>query len=110
MKTLTINKAYELAVQKWEYIVKNGGEYGDLIKDIPILDTFTAECSYCELFKAYGNNPDRCKGCPLNIDNKELLQGMFACNDPEHPYQQWDRNPTKETAQAVLDLIVKTKP
>jgi hypothetical protein len=36
----------------------------------------------------------------------------LACCEVDHPWGTWyeAENPTKEMAQAVLDLIIKTKP
>ena len=102
---LTIEKAYELAVKKWEYIVKNDGDNSGQLAEIPELRHYNAQCSYCEMFI---KSPVWCKGCPLAILPHEDYE--HGCLHKDHPYNKWDMNSTRETAQAVLDLIIKTKP
>lgn len=98
---MTIHEAYELCVKKWTYIVENNGSDEGTIDKFPELDKMKAECPYCELF----NPPfdEECAGCPLNINR-------VICYDEDSTYGRYYDNPTKETAQAVLDLIIKTKP
>lgn len=97
---MTVQEAYGWAVKKWEYIVNNDGNTEGLFHSIPELDSFETGCAYCELFV---NRLTNCQGCPLS-------QNGLTCIGNGHPYDDWDANPTKENAQKVLDLIIKTKP
>ena len=89
-------KAKELSIIKWEYIVGNNGKWKGLYRVHPELNNLAAGCGYCE---KYGEN--NCDECPLLINND-------ACTDPGHPFHTWTERQTKENAQAVLDLILKS--
>ena len=103
---MTIEEAYRLAVKKWEYIVNNDDSNIGMYEAIPVLLIFKNGCSYCELFE---NLYDGCKDCPLSIF-KVRYNGVLACDRAKHPYSRWVHHKTRENAQKVLDLIVKTKP
>jgi len=105
MKKLTINKAYELAVKKWQYIVDHDGDKNDSVYDaIPILNKLGGGCSYCQMFvNDQPGSKDSCEGCPLNING-------VTCIDDLSVFSIWANDSTRETAQDVLDLIIKTKP
>ena len=106
---LTLERAYELALKKWEYIVNNGGNDDDLIyREIPELLGLKFECSYCELFWNLPYSAG-CKGCPLRPKRK-VDKDDCGCMQTNHPYNKWYCYSTKKNAQAVLDLIIKTKP
>ena len=96
---MTVQEAYPYAVAKFEQIVKNGGEAltSNQIMELN-LSRFIFSCSYCELFVRGG-----CRKCPL------LING-HSCSNFIHPYNNWKLKGTAESAQAVLDLIHKTKP
>ena len=100
---LTLERAYELAVKKWECIVNNdGNEVYPYPKNI---DALLFNCSYCEMFF----NEADCVNCPLNLDGEQ--RGSWGkCKAHNHPYAIWSDDKTKANAQAVLDLIIKTKP
>lgn len=85
---LTKAQAKELSIKKWEYIVNNKGENNGLIKALPELKDFPANCGYCEKY------PPTCRGCPISY-----------CLDGLHPYKKWSKRRTKANAQKVLDLI-----
>jgi len=108
MKELTIERAYELAVKKWQYIVDNNGKEPDEYPyELKIIKLLLFECSYCEMF--FDIEP-KCEGCPLKIFEKNPEYYSSNCRNDKHPYEIWTKNETKENAQAVLDLIIKTKP
>ena len=102
---MTIEEAYRLAVKKWEYIVNNDGSDIGLCEAIPVLKKLPSNCSYCSLFASMMYD---CKGCPLQI-NQNMLQ-TSGCVRLGHPYNTWFDDKTRENAQKVLDLIVKTNP
>jgi len=104
---LTIEKAYELSVKKWEIIVKDNGDDTRIPK---MYAQFRADCPYCELFARRDGKDQICIGCPLDLGNRDLRS--LACCEFNHPWNIWfyAKGPTKEHAQAVLDLIIKTKP
>ena len=100
----TLQEAYDLAILKWQWVVnRGGGQYKeDLAEEIPELGNFPANCSYCELFYE-----DYCEGCPLNITPEF---GGHGCLEETHPWNIWMDDLTKENAEKVLELIIKTKP
>ncbi len=92
---LTKKEAKRLSILKWEFIIKNGGDYKltlELPKEIHHLD---ANCGYCEKYKD-------CTKCPL------FLGDTSDCADLGHPWKKWANNSTVKNAQAMLDLILKT--
>ena len=105
-KKLTLQEAYKYAVIKWQYIVNNDGESYGLRDEYPELINFRAGCSYCELF---WDSVTGCKGCPLKARRRVYIREP-GCRQPKHSYNIWDDEPTKANAQAVLDLIIKTRP
>ncbi len=107
---LDLATAYAHAVQKWEYIRDNGGAYLGITIDMPHLRSYRNCCSYCQMFlnlSAIDVGEDPCVGCPLNI---LPFNGDVGCSRKGHPYLDWFMNSSTKTAQAVLDLIIKTKP
>lgn len=98
MENLTLEKAKELAILKWQYIVDNdGSDYG--LKDMyPFLNSLFCNCSYCELFLL--NSEVSCFRCPINID--------LSCLDNGSLFDEWCKIPSKENAKKVLDLIINT--
>lgn len=127
MRNLTIDEAYELALDKWQWIKDNDGEEDSdkMYRDLPELKGFIADCAYCELFNKelrarrekdthyYGEYP--CDGCPLDIFPLPFETG---CSHEHHPYQIWSENFNQDTdiekrralAQGVIDLIKEQKP
>lgn len=101
---MTKREAYKLSLKKWQYIVKNDGDDSDLLFCYPELRNIRAACGYCQKYLMLLN----CKGCPLNIINNGFYEA--GCHQAGHPYNDWIEDPTKENAQKVLDLIIKTKP
>ena len=94
---MTIEEAKIWAIKKWEYIIDNNGSESGLINKYPELEIFVSECSYCELFYDAGANS--CVGCPL------VIKGNIKCWQSPHPFENYLNCYSKETAQAVLDLI-----
>lgn len=106
-RKLTLQEAYELSVKKWRIIVRDDGGAENVPK---MYNKFTAGCPYCELFAERNALGEVCVGCPLDLGNRALDD--LACCESGHPWNTWYEAdvPTKEQAQAVLDLIIKTKP
>jgi hypothetical protein len=113
----------ELAIKKWEWIVENVDVLLPRAKNyrlvkwkyIEITEYIEKEaklcvreiahlrtgCSYCEKYSpTYG-----CKNCPLLLSNNITKTKRFGCWRERHPYMIWRDNPTKETAQKMLDFI-----
>jgi hypothetical protein len=108
---LTKKRAKELCIKKWEYIVKMGGKYNfiELEEAIPQLIGFRFFCAYCELYFFKSNKQlHYCAKCPLVIITHDYNFDEGGCCQKNHPYELWQKNPSKETAQAVLDLILKS--
>jgi len=103
MKDLTIEKAYELAVKKWQWIVDNNGSSMGLFEVIPEIEQYVSGCSYCYLYIELD-----CHGCPLRIP--DIRWPGCSCAGNSHQFYIWFNHKTKANAQAVLDLIIKTKP
>lgn len=96
---LTLKKAFELSIEKWEMIVKNNGDHPDKYpKEITCLIN---KCGLCEYNEPRG--PDMCNGCPINCGTIGVYG--VSCNADEHLYTIWSDDRTKANAQAVLDLI-----
>ena len=114
MKEITLQQAYELSLKKWEWIKNQGGGFYDicLLRDvIPEQKDFTYDCAYCEKFldhDTYRPTEKDCYKCPLNLGRDDSHK--TGCSQTNHPYNNWLKSPTQKTAQAVLDLIKKTKP
>lgn len=102
---MTTKQAYYWVIRKWNYIVKNNGieDIGLFVK-YPKLRDFESSCAYCQLF-IY--SPGNCKGCPLK---PEKGTGLTGCWESNHPWFNWYRHQTKENAEAVRNLIIKTRP
>ena len=83
---MDIKEVYERAVEKWKWAVRNNGKIN------------TIDCAYCELF-----DYNYCVGCPLNVSG-------VSCLKEGHPFCNWTEDECPEAAQAVLDLIIATKP
>ncbi|MFA6917020.1 MAG: hypothetical protein WC222_11525 [Parachlamydiales bacterium] len=103
-KEITLQEVYKLAVKKWKLVVDFNGDDRQADIAIPEIKQFRNNCPYCELFVKVETG---CKGCPLTPVN---LNYGLGCRTDDHPYDLWLNHPIKRTAQAVLDLIVKTKP
>jgi hypothetical protein len=108
MKKLTKKQAIELSIKKWEYIVGRNGRVRciDIISDLPDLAELNNYCGLCEKYMntsgaAFG--VEKCIKCPLCISTQK--RHHLGCNQPDHPFENWDNYETKEYAQAVLDLI-----
>ena len=98
---LTLKKAFELSIEKWEWIVKNNGyeDTSTLIDDIPSLKGLHAQCGLCQKYhEAIVGQRDGCKNCPLLIN-------VGYCMTNLHPYYEWRMNSNKGNAKAVLSLI-----
>jgi hypothetical protein len=97
---ITLSKAKELCIKKWEYIVENDGDYSeeDLVIEIPELIDLFSNCAYCELFI-----DEWCNHCPINL-GKGVYKNI-ACLYAGHPFHTWVHKRTKENAQTVLNLI-----
>lgn len=102
---LTIEVAYYLSIEKWKYIVNSGGSDANISESISELTRFDDKCSYCEFFA--DSNTD-CEGCPLQISTVKIKS--LGCMRGNHPYRRWAHHKSKENAQAVLNLIISTKP
>ena len=64
------------ALRKWRRCRDNGMERG-VEFDIPQLNEFEADCSYCEIY--WKDCKFRCQDCPVKVDG-------LPCNDYFHPY------------------------
>ena len=114
MKELTLQQAYELCLKKWEWIKNQGGGLYDICllnNAIPELEELLYDCAYCKKFfdhDTYKPSKKDCMGCPLNLGRS--VSYRTGCSQTNHPYNNWLINPNEKTAQAVIDLIKKTKP
>ncbi len=119
MNKLTKEKAKELSIKKWEFIIEKGGDAD--IEDIPEVKHFKYKCPYCELFvkkDEYGY--EYCDGCPLDLPKEEYTYTkddsdwmsptekevyFKGCCQDNHPWSIWNDDPTVENAEAILKLI-----
>lgn len=119
MSKLTKEKAKEISIKKWEWVVDNEGiddkydedtdTFTDVSTALPELKDLTFTCGYCELYHKEIRGVQNCKGCPINIPKEDYdSKGSNGCSQDKHPWTQWNNNECVETAQAVLDLIRKS--
>jgi len=103
---MTKNEAKKLCILKWEYIVNNDGSDVGLIYKHPELDNFSNNCAYCDKYiDTRSITIEYCFKCPIRIKNRN---NSISCFNLNHPHNIWDNNETKENAQAVLDMIIKS--
>ncbi len=93
---MTKKEAKRLSILKWEFIVKNDGDY-KLCKLPEELRNLESQCGFCE--KYYKKD---CDGCPINNTD------IGKCWYDKHPYSTWYHNRTVSNAQIMLDLIKKS--
>lgn len=86
VKARTLQKAFEISINKWQIIVNN-----ELIE----YDGSTSTCGLCHL---YWNKPD-CGTCPVAKSGHVLCEGS--------PYDAWRMNQTTLNAQAERDFLIQ---
>jgi len=103
---MTEAEAKVFCVTKWEHIVANEGNPGDLYVDNPELSEFVNGCAYCTLYiKTQGGGFESCRNCPIRVNSNTYKKSRVGCEQDTHPYRVWDKSKTTANAQAVLDLI-----
>jgi len=96
MEQLSLAEAKRLSILKWECIIQNNGlQYP--IKWPPEIKDLNCKCGFCERWDF--PSEDSCTQCEL-----ALAMGV-DCPDESSPYHIWSEASTKETAQAVLNMI-----
>ena len=104
---LTKKEAKRLSILKWEFIVNNGGDFGEKSELPKELHKLHAQCGYCEKYTILSPHCIyRCGKCPLILSAGSL--DLYGCRQMNHPFDNWADNKTLVTAQAVLDLIRKS--
>jgi hypothetical protein len=109
MKKISKLQAHRYSVMKWESIVATNGHFkASLSTHLSKLKFF---CGYCEKYWDTPHSILKCVNCPLNIIT-DIPDSTYygACQKEGHPFDAWCENKTRETAQAVLDLINSKKP
>lgn len=107
---MTKKEAKRLSVLKWQYIVDNDGiEYGVHFKVEGLLG-LQSNCGLCDKYQDTASKSLKyCAKCPIRLKVKDYSSiGNTGCWQDSHPYKIWSYNATKENAQAVLDLILKS--
>ena len=92
MRKLTLKKAKELSIKKWERIVSQNGS-NDGIDIHPDFKNLKHNCGLCQRYIPDLN--DTCVKCPLTKDGGSCCEEFF----------KWNGSPSKKTAQAVLNHI-----
>jgi len=114
MKNLTFEKALELSIKKWEYIVEHNGYEDDydefdyhtfcLWEDLPELDLLNSNCGLCEYYRENdGVRIDFCHECPLNDMNDNI-----CC----YEFDRWgsaNSNRAKHWAERMLNKLYELK-
>jgi len=90
---LTLKQAYELSLEKWQWIVDHDGKHDNLPEKF---EKLFADCGYCQYW--LGQLKLNCTDCPLFIDGGFMNILTPNCCGSEHPYSIWYDNRTKETA------------
>ena len=104
-------KSYEEVLDKWEFLpkVSNGGGkaefYVELWRGQAGYRKMRDDCGYCDIYRP--GVSDKCPDCPLHAIGTKAKREHNACIKE---YFDWHQNPTRENAQAMLDLIKRTKP
>lgn len=92
MRKLTLKQAKNLSLKKWELIVvQEGSDEG--IEEHPNFKNLVNNCGLCQRYIPTENGV--CGDCPLTSDRIGCCIEFF----------RWRDDPSKETAEAVLNLI-----
>ena len=114
-KILTLKKAVEISLKKWEYIVENNGSLNFLTTNIPELKYLVGTCGLCQLCSDTNNCNNIYHECyyiknGIEYDCPLIINGTTCGMEGyDHPWHNWQKNRTKKNAQAVLNLIKKIK-
>lgn len=106
---LTKERAKELSIRKWEWIIENNGFVNNdrLIEELPELFDLAHYCGLCELYCfEHDSELSHCLNCPIR-PKREYYNNTTntGCFQRIHPYYIWYNEPNIENAQAVLELI-----
>lgn len=103
---MTKQKAKELCILKWQYIVDNNGSNDGLVEKYPQLSMLRCNCAYCELYVNTASKKNmHCVKCPIKPSKLDYLEYGWGCDQEGHPYHKWTMNRTKINAQAMLNLV-----
>lgn len=98
---LTRKQAFELSIKKWEAKVNGKAKPKGI-------DTLLNECGLCEKYyhsSSKYNSGLICQKCPIRSRSKKYILTDPGCYQIGHPYYNWTKNKTTESAKKVLDLI-----
>ena len=97
MSQLTFEEAKRLGIKKWEIIVKNGGDPSiDEINTDDELYRLVCKCGFCQ------RNNMQCTLC-------EFGASAGICTKKHSIYGLWEKNPNKEQAVEILEIIKNLK-
>jgi len=103
---MTQAEAKALVVTKWEHIVANEGNPGDLYIDNPELSELINGNAYCELYIASQKGKfESCYNCPLRVNSNSYKSSKVGCEQNTHPWYLWNRSKTTANAQVMLNLV-----
>jgi len=118
MKNLTFEKALELSIKKWEYIVEHNGYEDDydefdyhtfcLWEDLPELDLLNSNCGLCEYYRENdGVRIDFCHECPLNDKNIDVSYSdtLFICCCEFDKWGSANKNTIKKWTERMLNKL-----
>lgn len=106
---LSKEKAIELSIKKWQWIVDNNGSNNlyKLLRAVPELKDIEEYCGLCHKYLRVMTKPYSvsCGKCPIDITKTNRKDHTSGCWQDGHPFMIFEACPTKEYAQKVLDLI-----
>jgi transcription elongation factor Elf1 len=106
LNKLTEEKAIELAIVKWKYIVDNGGSTLFLRPHHPELVVFEDNCALCEhdkltRLKKKTKRNKKCENCIL------YKHTGYDCFSPISHYGEWKDSRSVEDAKSMLNVLLE---
>jgi len=112
VEKLTLLKALKLSEEKWEiysnFDYKSHPSWGptdwkNFLDDwYPQFQKYPSGCALCEKFQDCAI-PD----CPLDDPAYGPKQDNHGCLRPNHPFELWGADPSRENAKRMLSMIRK---
>lgn len=113
-KKITLKRAVDFSILKWESIIKYNGEPYHYTNEHPELADLKNGCGLCEKF--LDTNKETCGGCPLAQIQEQTDYQWCGCERSGHPYLKWRHESSHEnheesisTAKEILKLIKEIK-
>ena len=103
-------------IEVWKYMAETGCTKNEAYSTLGLKSLGLAQCYACDIDYALSEpKSGGCTNCPMfrrwkNVDG-DYNDVCQSCNEePNTVYDVWCRNPSRETAQAVLENIIEDWP